>query len=101
MDLTTTYMGMELKHPIVASAAPLSGSVANIKRLEDAGAAAVVMFSLFEEQLKHESAALEYLMTAGTESFAESLNYFPEVDDYTVGPDNYLELLRQAWGKNG
>jgi dihydroorotate dehydrogenase (fumarate) len=96
MDLTTTYMGMELKHPIVASAAPLSGSVANIKRLEDAGAAAVVMFSLFEEQLKHESAALEYLMTAGTESFAESLNYFPEVDDYTVGPDNYLELLRQA-----
>ncbi len=96
MDLTTTYMGMELKHPIVASASPLSGSVAQIKRLEDAGAAAVVMFSLFEEQLKHESAALEYLMTAGTESFAESLSYFPEVDDYTVGPDNYLELLRNA-----
>ena len=73
-----------------------SGSVANIKRLEDAGAAAVVMFSLFEEQLKHESAALEHLMTAGTESFAESLSYFPEVDDYTVGPDNYLDLLRRA-----
>ena len=96
MDLRTTYMGMELKHPIVASASPLSGSVANIKRLEDAGAAAVVMFSLFEEQLKHESAALEYLMTAGTESFAESLSYFPEVDDYTVGPDSYLDLLRRA-----
>ncbi len=96
MDLRTTYMGMELKHPIVASASPLSGSVANIKRMEDAGAAAVVMFSLFEEQLKHESAALEHLMTAGTESFAESLSYFPEVDDYTVGPDSYLELLRQA-----
>jgi dihydroorotate dehydrogenase (fumarate) len=89
-------MGMELKHPIVASSSPLSGSVANIKRMEDAGAAAVVMFSLFEEQLKHESAALEHLMTAGTESFAESLSYFPEVDDYTVGPDSYLELLRQA-----
>ena len=96
MDLRTTYMGMELQHPIVASASPLSGSVASIKRLEDAGAAAVVMFSLFEEQLQHESAALEYLMTAGTESFAESLNYFPEMDDYTVGPDSYLELLRQA-----
>jgi len=89
-------MGMELQHPIVASASPLSGSVASIKRLEDAGAAAVVLFSLFEEQLKHESAALEYLMTAGTESFAESLSYFPEVDDYTVGPDRYLELVRQA-----
>ncbi len=96
MDLRTTYMGMELKHPIVASASPLSGTVANIKRLEDAGASAVVLFSLFEEQLKHESAALEYLMTAGTESFAESLNYFPEVDDYTVGPDSYLDLLRRA-----
>ncbi|MFO1372784.1 MAG: dihydroorotate dehydrogenase-like protein [Candidatus Competibacteraceae bacterium] len=96
MDLRTTYMGMELKHPIVASAGPLTGSVANIKRLEDAGAAAVVMFSLFEEQLKHESAALEYLMTAGTESFAESLNYFPEVEDYTVGPDSYLDILRRA-----
>jgi dihydroorotate dehydrogenase (fumarate) len=96
MDLRTTYMGMELKHPIVASASPLSGTVANIKRLEDAGASAVVMFSLFEEQLKHESAALEHLMTAGTESFAESLSYFPEVDDYTVGPDNYLDLLRRA-----
>ncbi|MCC9003550.1 MAG: dihydroorotate dehydrogenase-like protein, partial [Candidatus Competibacter sp.] len=96
MDLRTTYMGMELKHPIVASASPLAGTVANIKRLEDAGASAVVMFSLFEEQLKHESAALEYLMTAHTESFAESLNYFPEVDDYTVGPDSYLDILRRA-----
>lgn len=96
MDLRTTYMGMELQHPIVASASPLSGNVASIKRLEDAGASAVVMFSLFEEQLRHESAALEYMMTAGTESFAESLSYFPEIDDYTVGPDSYLELLRQA-----
>ncbi|MCB1768753.1 MAG: dihydroorotate dehydrogenase-like protein [Candidatus Competibacteraceae bacterium] len=96
MDLTTTYMGMKLKHPIVASSSPLSTTVAGIKRLEDAGAAAIVMFSLFEEQLKHESAALEHLMTAGTESFAESLSYLPEVDDYTVGPDSYLDLLRRA-----
>ncbi|MCC8991223.1 MAG: dihydroorotate dehydrogenase-like protein [Streptococcus sp.] len=96
MDLTTTYMGMKLKHPIIASSSPLSGNVASIKRLEDAGASAVVMFSLFEEQLKHDTAALEHLMTAGTESFAESLSYFPEIDDYTVGPDTYLEVLRKA-----
>ena len=96
MDLRTTYMGMELKHPLVVSASPLAGSVANIKRLEDAGASAVVLFSLFEEQLKHDSAAMEHLMTAGTESFAESLSYFPEVDDYTVGPDTYLDLLRRS-----
>jgi dihydroorotate dehydrogenase (fumarate) len=96
MDLTTTYMGMKLKHPIVASSSPLSGNVAGVKRLEDAGASAVVLFSLFEEQLKHDSAALEYLMNAGTESFAESLSYLPEIDDYTVGPDTYLNLLRRA-----
>lgn len=96
MDLTTTYMGIPLQHPIVASSSPLSNSVANIRHMEDAGAAAVVMFSLFEEQLQHESAALEHLMTVGTESFTESLSYFPEIDDYTVGPDRYLELLRAA-----
>ncbi|PIE83393.1 MAG: dihydroorotate dehydrogenase [Candidatus Contendobacter odensis] len=96
MDLRTTYMGMELAHPIIASSSPLSGTEADIKRLEDAGASAVVMFSLFEEQLQHDSAALEHLMTAGTESFAESLNYFPDMDDYTVGPDHYLDLLRRA-----
>jgi dihydroorotate dehydrogenase (fumarate) len=89
-------MGMKLKHPIVASSSPLSGNVAGVKRLEDAGASAVVLFSLFEEQLKHESAALEHLMMAGTESFAESLSYLPEIDDYTVGPDTYLDLLRRA-----
>jgi dihydroorotate dehydrogenase (fumarate) len=87
---------MKLKHPIIASSSPLSGSVAGVKRLEDAGASAVVLFSLFEEQLKHESAALEHFMTAGTESFAESLSYLPEIDDYTVGPDTYLDLLRRA-----
>ena len=96
MDLTTSYMGMKLKHPIIASSSPLSGSVAGVKRLEDAGASAVVLFSLFEEQLKHESAALEHFMTAGTESFAESLSYLPEIDDYTVGPDTYLDLLRRS-----
>lgn len=96
MDLSTRYMGLELKHPVVASASPLSESVDRIKRLEDAGASAVVMFSLFEEQLKQENAAIEHLLERGTESFAEALNYFPEVEDYHVGPERYLEVLHQA-----
>jgi dihydroorotate dehydrogenase (fumarate) len=96
MDLRTTYMGLPLKHPIVASASPLSEKLDNIKRLEDAGAAAVVMFSLFEEQIKRENAAIEHLITAGTNSFAESLSYFPDFEDYETGPEEYLNLLRQA-----
>ncbi|MEI7866318.1 MAG: dihydroorotate dehydrogenase-like protein [Candidatus Methylumidiphilus sp.] len=96
MDLTTTYMGLELQHPIVASASPLSGTLDGIKRLEDGGAAAVVMFSLFEEQIRYENEAFSHLMESGTQSFAESLSYFPEVDEYQVGPESYLELLHQA-----
>ncbi len=96
VDLSTTYMGLPLKHPVVASASPLSESVDGIKRLEDAGAAAIVMFSLFEEQLQHESEAFDHLTTSGTESFAESLTYFPMVEDYHVGPDRYLDLIRRA-----
>jgi len=96
MDLRTTYMGLPLKHPIVASASPLSEKLDNFKRMEDAGAAAVVMFSLFEEQIKRENAAIEHLITAGTNSFAESLSYFPDFDDYDTGPEEYLNLLRQA-----
>ncbi len=93
-DLSTTYLGLPLKHPVVASASPLTESVENVKRLEDGGAAAVVLASLFEEQLRHEQQAYDHLTTAGTESFAESLSYFPEVEDYHVGPDRYLELIR-------
>ena len=96
MDLRTTYMGLPLKHPIVASASPLSEMLDNIKRMEDAGAAAVVMFSLFEEQIKRENAAIEHLITAGTNSFAESLSYFPDFEDYETGPEEYLKLLHQA-----
>ena len=95
-DLRTTYMGLELRHPVVASAGPISQTLDGIRRLEDAGAAAVVMFSLFEEQIRHENAAFEHLMAAGTESFAESLSYFPEIDDYPVGPEPYLDLVRRA-----
>jgi dihydroorotate dehydrogenase (fumarate) len=96
MDLRTTYMGLPLKNPIVASASPLSEKLDNIKRMEDAGAAAVVMFSLFEEQIKRENASIERLITAGTNSFAESLSYFPDYEDYETGPEEYLKLLRQA-----
>ena len=96
MDLSTTYMGLKLEHPIVPSASPLSDSVDKILALEDAGAAAVVMYSLFEEQLEGESHILDHYMDFGAESFAEALSYFPEMDSYSVGPHEYLELIRQA-----
>ncbi|MCX7009410.1 MAG: dihydroorotate dehydrogenase-like protein [Kiritimatiellaeota bacterium] len=96
MNLKTKYMGLELKNPLVASAGPLSDSVENIKKLADAGVSAVVMFSLFEEQLKQEASALDVQLAAGTESFAESLSYFPQAEDYKVGPEQYLELLNKA-----
>ncbi|MDJ0895580.1 MAG: dihydroorotate dehydrogenase-like protein [Alphaproteobacteria bacterium] len=96
MDLSTRYMGLDLKHPLVASASPLSADLDGIRRLEDGGAAAIVMFSLFEEQLREELAALDHLTTTPAESFAESLTYFPEVDDYHVGPGRYLELVRRG-----
>jgi dihydroorotate dehydrogenase (fumarate) len=96
MDLSTNYLGLHLKNPIVPSASPLSRSVDSMKRLEDAGAAAIVMYSLFEEQIAHEAAELNHYLSYGTESFAESLTYFPEVKEYHLGPDEYIELLRSA-----
>jgi dihydroorotate dehydrogenase (fumarate) len=96
MDLTTAYMGLGLKNPFVASASPLSENVDTIRRLEDHGASAVVLFSLFEEQIRHDRDAMEHFMALGTESFGEALSYFPEIDDYDVGPAQYLELIRKA-----
>jgi dihydroorotate dehydrogenase (fumarate) len=96
MDLTTRYMGLTLKNPLVASASPMSESLDAIRRLEDNGAAAVVLFSLFEEQITHDSAALEHFMKLGTESFGEAVSYLPNIDDYDVGPRQYLELIRRA-----
>lgn len=93
VDLSTTYLGLQLKNPIVASASPLSKKVDSVRRLEDAGASAVVMYSLFEEQIIHESNALDFFLSSGTESFAEALTYFPEMEKYNVGPEEYLELL--------
>ncbi|HXG91044.1 MAG TPA: dihydroorotate dehydrogenase-like protein [Blastocatellia bacterium] len=96
MDMRTQYMGLTLKNPIVPSSSPLSHSVDSIRRLEDAGASAVVMYSLFEEQITTESFYLDYYLSHGTDSFAEALNYFPEMESYNVGPDEYLELIRRA-----
>lgn len=96
MDLATTYLGLKLKNPVVPGAGPLTASVDSIRQLAEHGAAAVVLHSLFEEQIRHEQAELEHLTTQGTESFAESLTYFPQADDYRHGPDDYLELIRGA-----
>jgi dihydroorotate dehydrogenase (fumarate) len=96
MDLTTNYLGMALKNPIVASSSPLSHSVDSIRRLEDTGAAAVVMYSLFEEQIGFDSYYIDYHLTQGTDSYAESISYFPDMQSYNVGPDEYMNLIRRA-----
>ena len=96
MDLTTTYMGLELKNPIVPSASPLSETLDGIREMEEAGAAAVVMYSLFEEQLVFESHELDHYLSYGVDSFAESLTYFPDMKGYHVGPEGYLDLIRRA-----
>ena len=96
IDLTTRYLNLTLKNPIVASASPLCESLDNIRRLEDHGIAAVVLPSLFEEQLNLESEALHADLSRGAQSFAESLNYFPNLNTYNLGPDGYLDLIRKA-----
>ncbi|QFS51745.1 pyrD, dihydroorotate dehydrogenase (fumarate) [Nostoc sphaeroides CCNUC1] len=90
MDLTTTYLGMKLRSPLVPSASPLSEDIDNIRRMEDAGAAAVVMHSLFEEQLDLERYELHHHLTQGSESFSEALTYFPDSINFRVGPENYF-----------
>jgi dihydroorotate dehydrogenase (fumarate) len=96
VDLRSTYLGLQLKNPLVASASPLSKRVSTIRKLEDQGISAVVMYSLFEEQINHASRELDYFLNLGTESFAEALTYFPEMQSYNVGPDIYLDLIRKA-----
>ena len=96
MSLATNYLGLPLKNPIVASSSPLSHTVEGIRRLEDAGAAAVVMYSLFEEQITFDSLYIDHYLRNNTNSFAESLSYFPEMDSYNVWPDEYLNVIRQA-----
>lgn len=93
MDLSTTYMGLKLKNPIVPSASPLTQHIDSVKALEDAGAAAVVCHSLFEEQITHESGELDHYLSYGTESYAEATTYFPEPDDFKLGPVEYLDHI--------
>ena len=92
-DLSTTYLGLELKNPLVASASPLSKKVENAKKLEAAGVSAIVMYSLFEEQIIHESLELDHYLTRGTNSFAEAQTYLPDIGTYNMGPDKYLDHL--------
>ncbi|HXF62095.1 MAG TPA: dihydroorotate dehydrogenase-like protein [Caldilineaceae bacterium] len=96
MDLSTTYLGLRLKHPVVPSASPLSQTLDGVRRLEDAGAPAIVLPSLFEEQIEGESHLLDHYLSYGTESYSEALSYFPEMSRYAVGPERYLELIGNA-----
>lgn len=96
MNLKTTYLGLELEHPIIASSSPISKSLDGIKRMAEGGASAIVLFSLFEEQIRAEQVALEYLIGSTAYASVESLSYFPEMSDYEVGPGDYLELIHQA-----
>ncbi|MBN2579511.1 MAG: dihydroorotate dehydrogenase-like protein [Pirellulales bacterium] len=96
VNLSTKYLGLSLKNPLVVAACPLSGKVDMLARLEEAGAAAAVLPSLFEEQIEHEAAELTKVHEFGTESFAEALTYFPEPQDYRTGPEEYLETLEKA-----
>ncbi|MGB6689264.1 MAG: dihydroorotate dehydrogenase-like protein [Terracidiphilus sp.] len=96
IDLSMQYLGLKLKGPIVVSSTPLSDSIDNIRRMEDAGAAAVVLTSLFEEQLTLEANALDDDLSRGTDSFAESLNYLPDLFDYRMTHEIYLDRLRRA-----
>ncbi len=96
LDLTTQYLGITLRTPLVPSASPLSQEIDGIRRLEDAGAAAVVLYSLFEEQLRLDAQELDHNLSAGTESYAESLTFLPEVGPFRLGPEGYLNHIRKA-----
>jgi dihydroorotate dehydrogenase (fumarate) len=96
IDLTTTYLGLALSNPLVPSASPLAKSLDNLKRMEDAGAGAVVLHSLFEEQINAESHELDYYLSQGTESYAEALSYFPDLASFRLTPEEYLEHVRRA-----
>ncbi len=93
VDLSTNYLGIELRNPLVASASPLTQKAETAQQLVKAGVSAIVMPSLFEEQILRESLKLDQDLTRGTEQFAEALTYFPEVGQYSIGPDTYLQNL--------
>jgi dihydroorotate dehydrogenase (fumarate) len=95
MDLSTTYLGLKLPHPLIVGASPLVEDLDTVRRLEDAGAAAIVMNSLFEEQILIETLATQSAMEAHAESFAEALTYFPRSDEFRLGPEEYLDHIRR------
>jgi dihydroorotate dehydrogenase (fumarate) len=95
-DLRSRYLGLELRSPLVASASPLTGVTDDLRRLEDAGVAAAVLPSLFEEQLTHDQIELDRLLEATSEHVSEALSYFPDLVDYNTGPSSYLELIQRA-----
>jgi len=95
-DFSTTYLGLSLSSPLVPSPSPLTKSLDNLKRMEDAGAGAVVLGSLFEEQIIHESQSLDFYLSHGAESYAEALSYFPAQRAFRLGPEQYLEHIRKA-----
>ena len=95
MDLTTNYLGFKLSSPLMPGASPLIEDLGEVKRLEDYGASAIVMHSLFEEQISGERLASIYHMEMYADSYAEALSYFPKPDEYRLGPDQYLEQIRK------
>jgi dihydroorotate dehydrogenase (fumarate) len=95
MDLRTSYLGFELPHPLMPGASPLADDLDAVRRLEDAGAAAIVVHSLFEEQITREEQGVVHYMQVHEESFAEALSYFPAPDEYALGPDRYLDQVRR------
>lgn len=94
--LITSYLGMKLKNPLVASSGPLTSSMPALMQLEECGIAAVVLPSLFEEQIEHDESQIERLYRYQADAYAESLSYFPETENYTKGPQEYLELIDEA-----
>lgn len=96
VDLTTTYLGLKLKNPLVASASPLTGKLDSLQRLEEAGASAAVWPSLFEEQIEHEAMEVARLYDQGTGSFSEADGFLPELDEYRIGPEAYLTQMAEA-----
>ncbi len=95
-DLSTTYLGLKLKSPLVLSASPLTRKDENFRRIEDAGASVVVMHSLFEEQIRHESLAFDQFLHTTSEHYSEAVSYLPELQEHTIGPEEYLNVIRKA-----
>jgi dihydroorotate dehydrogenase (fumarate) len=99
MDLSTTYLGLKLKNPLVAGAGPLSRDLDTLRHMEDAGISAAVLDSLFEEQIQHDAGELDHFLTQGGESFAEAVSYFPATSEFKKGPEEYLEYIAKAKAK--